>query len=40
MGQYHPDYYAKNYQEISYSISSEEIRYVRDIAKKLQIINM
>jgi putative pyruvate formate lyase activating enzyme len=40
MGQYHPDYFAKNYQDISRSISSEEIRYVEDIAKKLQIIRL
>lgn len=38
MGQYRPDYFAKNYRDISCSVSSEEIRAVEDFAKKLQII--
>ena len=40
MGQYHPDYFAKNYQDISCSISIDDIRSVEDIAKKLRIISL
>jgi len=38
MGQYRPDYFAKKYRDISFSVSSKEIRAVEDFAKKLQII--
>jgi putative pyruvate formate lyase activating enzyme len=40
MGQYRPDYFAKNYQDISCSVSSEEIRAVKENAKKLQLISL
>ena len=38
MGQYHPEYFAKNYDEISRPVTTDELEYVDNIAKKLQII--